>query len=143
MNDLQIFRLKTYETGVIVNTFMRLSSREGCKANVYNGERHREGIPLCDGARGTFQHFNIWTTVGRWNHKLFATAHKVNMDLITKYSTITVLKKLTHFLNLIEQQTVNFCEQSSFELSVKISYGKILHTFDKSHQNKWMRSLLY
>lgn len=56
---------KTLETGVIVNTFMRLSSREGCKANVYNGERHREGIPLCDGARGTFRHFNIWTTVGR------------------------------------------------------------------------------
>lgn len=88
---------KNLETGVIVNIFMRLSSREGCKANVNNGERHREGIPLCDGARGTFRHFNIWTTVGRWYHKLFATAHKVNMALITKYSTITVLKKLTHF----------------------------------------------
>lgn len=115
---------KTLETGVIVSIFMRLSSREGCIANVYNGERHREGIPLCDGARGTFRHFNIWTTVGRWNQNLFATTHKVNMDLITKYSTI------------------NFCEQSSFELSVKISYRKILHTLDKSHQNKWMRSLL-
>lgn len=123
------------KTGVISNIFMRLCSREGCKANVYNGERHREGIPLCDGARGTFRHFNIWTTVGRWNHKLFATTHKVNMDLISRYSTNTVLQKLTHFLNLIEQQTVNFCEQSSFELSVKVSYRKILHTFDKSHQN--------
>lgn len=93
---------KTLETWVIVNIFMRLSSREGCIANVYNGERHREGIPLCDGARGTFRHFNIWTTVGRWNQNLFATAHKVNMDLTTKYSTITVLQKLTHFKNVIE-----------------------------------------